>query len=116
MTSFSGKIDIIGINPYIEVPEKVLITLFKAFGKEKGPIPVLGKLNGKPFIQNVVKYKGVWRLYLNNIMREGTGLVVGDVGKVQIAYDPKPRIVPPNESLLKKLNKNKKAKVAFEKL
>jgi hypothetical protein len=46
MNAFSARIYKIGINPYVLLPAVVLKDLFKAAGKEKGPIPVRGKLNG----------------------------------------------------------------------
>lgn len=47
---FSSKISKLGINPYVDVPDNVLKELFKQAGKEKGPIPAQGKLNGKKFM------------------------------------------------------------------
>ncbi|MEO8148257.1 MAG: YdeI/OmpD-associated family protein [Bacteroidia bacterium] len=116
MTSFSSLILKIGINPYVKVPSKVLNELFFQAGKSKGPIPVKGKLNGKPFIQHVVKYKGVWRLYLNTPMRKAAGIDVGDMAYVEIDFDNTPRIIPIHSKLADTLSKNKKAKETFEKL
>jgi hypothetical protein len=113
---FSDKIKIIGINPYVIPPEKVLKALFKEAGKEKGAIPVKGTLNGKPFIQTLVKYSGKWRLYLNGPMREAAGLDVGNMAKMKITYDPKDRSIPIHPKLKAALSKNKTAKAAFEKL
>jgi hypothetical protein len=50
------------MNPYGGVPREVLQALFRQAGKDVGPIPVRGKLNGKRFRQTVVKYHGAWRL------------------------------------------------------
>ena len=44
MLSFKANIEIIGINPYVLLPDKVLLALFKQAGKDKGPIPVKGKI------------------------------------------------------------------------
>ncbi|MEI9935362.1 MAG: hypothetical protein WDM71_11065 [Ferruginibacter sp.] len=41
-------------------------------GKDKGHIPVKGKLDGHAFIQTLVKYSGKWRLYLNGPMRKAS--------------------------------------------
>lgn len=49
-------------------------------------------------------------------MRKETKLGVGDTAKVEIEFDPEPRIVPMNYPLERALEKNKKAKIAFKKL
>jgi hypothetical protein len=116
MNSFFAKIYKIGINPYVLLPEAVLQFLFDHAGKDKGAIPVRGTLNGNPFKQTLVKYSGKWRLYLNTPMRKAAGIDVGDTANVKIEYDPEPRIVPMHPKLKHALAKNKKAKVAFEKL
>lgn len=116
MLSFSSKIQIIGINPYVLLPAKVLKELFKQAGKDKGAIPVHGTLNRKKFIQNLVKYSGKWRLYLNTPMRKAAGIDVGDMADVEIEFDPKPRLLTMHVKLKQALNKNKKAKTVFEKL
>ena len=76
--SFSSKIQIIGVNPYVLLPASVLKNLFKEAGKNKGPIPVRGTLNENPFTQTLVKYSGRWRLYLNTPMRKAAGIDEGD--------------------------------------
>lgn len=58
MKSFSSKIYIIGINPYVLLPAFVLKYLFQKAGKDKGAIPVQLKIGGKNFVQNLVKYSG----------------------------------------------------------
>jgi hypothetical protein len=40
MNSFSSKIQIIGINPYVLLPTAVLKYLFQKAGKDKGAIPI----------------------------------------------------------------------------
>lgn len=116
MEKFLAKIEIIGVNPYVELPPKILTSLHKTSGKEKGPIQVKGTLQGKPYKQTLVKFKGMWRLYLNNIMREASQTKVGDTVTIEIAFDPEPRLVPPPPQFIEALNKNPKAKQAFEKL
>ena len=116
MKSFSARIFKLGINPCVDVPQNVLEELFRRAGKTKGPIPVRGKLNGKPFIQTVVKYQGAWRLYLNMQMRRDAGADVGDITKVKIDFDSKPRIFPMHPELIYALSKNKKVKTLFDKL
>lgn len=114
MASFTASIEIIGINPYVEVPDEVLHVLFKQSKKSKGPIAVKGKLNGKPYIQHVVKYKGLWRLYLNTPMRQAAGIEVGDVAKVKIEFDNRVRETPMHPELAKALAANKKVKEVFD--
>lgn len=116
MKSFSSKIQIIGVNPYVLLPASVLKYLFGKAGKDKGAIPVKGKLNGKSFIQHLVKYSGKWRLYLNGPMRHAAGIDVGDVAIVEIDFDPTPREVSMHPKFKKALQHNIKAKAAFNKL
>jgi hypothetical protein len=116
MKSFSAKIQIIGINPYVLLPSPVLDHLFEAAGKNKGPIPVRGTLNGKKFTQTLVKFSGKWRLYLNTPMREAAGIDVGDTANVKVEYDPAPRTLTMHAKLKKALKENKNAKAAFDKL
>ena len=116
MKSYSSKIYIIGINPYVLLPDSVLKYLFQKAGRDKGAIPVCGKLNGKSFIQNLVKYRGKWRLYLNTPMRKAAGVDVGDMANVQIDFDPEARIIPIHPKLQKALKQNSEAKAVFDKL
>ncbi len=116
MLVFSAEIFIVGINPYVEIPKDVLAELFKAAGKEKGPIPIKGRINGKKFIQNIVKYQGLWRLYLNTPMRKDAQAEVGDTVSFEIAFDPTPHTEPAHPALIEALLQNKEAKSAFEKL
>jgi hypothetical protein len=116
MKSFSSKIIKLGINLCVDVPSTVLRALQIQSGKEKGPIPVQGTLNGKPFVQTVVRYQGKPRLYINGPMLKATTLRVGDVAKVKIEYDPVSRSIRMYPLLAKALSKNRKAKAAFDQL
>jgi Bacteriocin-protection, YdeI or OmpD-Associated/Domain of unknown function (DUF1905) len=116
MKSFSAKIQIIGINPYVLLPSLVLKYLFQKAGKDKGAIPVQLKIGGKDFIQNLVKYSGKWRLYLNGPMRKAAEKDVGDTIDIQIEFDPGPRTTPVHPKLKKAFKENSTAKKAFEKL
>lgn len=113
---FSATIEIIGVNPFVFLPEPVLNHIFKLAGKNKGTIPVRGKLDGHSFIQTLVKYSGAWRLYLNTPMRKAAGKDVGDTIKVELEFDPVERTIPVHPKLKEALEKNKKAKSVFEKL
>ena len=116
MKSFSSKIYIIGVNPYVLLPASVLKYIFQKAGKSKGAIPVSGKLNGHAFIQTLVKYSGKWRLYLNTPMRKAAGIDVGDMADVEIDFDPRPRTTPMHPKLRKALRQNPESKNAFNKL
>lgn len=116
MQKFVATIEIIGVNPYVPLPDKSLKRLQKDAGRDRGPIPVRGILKGMPFVQTLVKYAGEWRLYLNTPMRTSTKTKVGDRVTVELGFDPKPRIVPIPPQLAGALAKNRKAKDTFEKL
>jgi len=116
MKSFSAKIQIIGINPYVLLPSYLLEYIFQKAGKVKGAIPVQLKINGEDFIQNLVKYSGKWRLYLNGPMRKAAGKDVGDSIEIQIDFDPRPRTTPIHPNLKKAFKENPTARKAFEKL
>jgi hypothetical protein len=116
MIIFSAKIFIIGINPYVLLPAAALKELFKQAGKDRGAIPVKGTIDGHAFLQNLVKYSGKWRLYLNTPMRKAAGKDVGDTAVFGLCFDPKPRVTDMPPALQTALDKNKKAKTAFEQL
>lgn len=116
MKSFSAPIEIIGINPYVLLPEKALDALFKSAGRDKGPIPVKIKVDGHSFTQTLVKYRSHWRLYINGPMLKAAGKDVGDSIRVHIAFDNTPPEVAMPLPLEKALARNKKARKAFESL
>jgi hypothetical protein len=116
MSTFSAKIQIIDINPYVKVPDAVVRKLLDAMKKTAGPIPVKGKLNGRPFSTTVVKFRGMWRLYLNTPMRRAANLDVGDRADVEIQLDQGKREEPFPPKFTRALAGDRKAKAAFEKL
>ena len=116
MKSFSAKVSKIGINPYVGLPEDILGRIFKQAGKTRGPIPIRGTVNGKPFTQTLVKYQGAWRLYINGIMREAAGIDVGDDAHIRLEFDPRPRVETVHPKLAYALGQNETAKAAFETL
>lgn len=113
---FQAQLQIIGINPYVLVPEEILAAIFKVAGKDKGPIPISGSINGKAYLQTLVRYRDAWRLYVNTIMLENSPKRIGETIDVEIAFDPKPRNIDPPEAFVKAFAKNKKAKAAFDRL
>lgn len=116
MHTFTAKVGKLGINPYVQVPDDILLKLQQAAKKEKGPIPVKGTLQGKPFLANVVRYRGVWRLYLNTPMRQAANVDVGDQVMVGLQFDNIPRTVPAPREFELALSKNRQAKETFEQL
>jgi hypothetical protein len=114
--SFNSVIHKIGINPYVAVPDSIMEELFADAGKNTGAIPVKGLLNGKKFIHNLVKYSGLWRLYLNTPMRRSAGIDTGDIALVTLSIDKKKRTTPMPDDLKDALAKNKKAADAFHHL
>lgn len=113
---FKAEIYKIGINPVVDPPDSVLEAVFDQAGKSKGSIPVCGVLNGAPFTQTLVRFAGEWRLYINGEMLSASGLKVGDVANIEIEYDPRPRDVAMPAELADALQKDKLARLAFEKL
>ena len=114
MNKFKAEIQLIGINPFVFVPGKVLQKICKAAQKDKGPIPICGTVNNKPFKQSLVKYKGEWRLYINTTMLKDSPKHVGKEISVTVQFDPEVRTIKPPEKFLKALKANKAAKAVFD--
>lgn len=116
MTPFIAKLDIIGINPFVYVPKPVLEDLFQTSGKDKGPIPVRGTINGKAYRQTLVKFSGEWRLYINTKMLPGSPKKIGEEVEVTIEFDPEDRTIHPHPKLVQALTENTQANEVFESL
>ena len=116
MPRFNSTIYKIGINPVVDPPERVMKILFDHAGRLRGPIPVPGNINGAEFRQTLVKYQGLWRLYVNGPMLKDSGSMVGDSVTIEIEFDPKPREVPMSMQLAHALQRDEIAKAAFGKL
>jgi len=116
MQKFSAKVRKIDINPYVQVPDDILQKLQQAAKKEKGPLPVKGTLQGQPFSTTVVKFRGMWRLYLNTPMRLAANVEVGDQVTVGVQFDHTSRTVSTPDKFTHALSKNRQAKEAFQKL
>ena len=116
MIKFKAKIEIIEVNPFVFLPDRVLQEIFMRAGKDKGKIPVRMKIDGHEFPQTLIKWRGSWRLYLNTPMRKAAKKDVGDVANFEIAYDPLERNVPMNPKFEKALRENKQAKKVFDSL
>ena len=113
---FFAVIEIIGVNPFVYLPDKVLEYLFVQAGKNKGNIPVRIKMDGHEFTQTLVKYSGHWRLYLNTPMRKAAKKEVGDSANFEIAFDPKKRVMKPHPAFREALKEKKAAKNIFDHL
>lgn len=99
MHSFTRTIKIIGVNPYVSVPDKILHYLFDQAGKQSGPIPIRGTIGGKPYTQTLVRYSGEWRLYINTKMLKNSPRHVGESITLTIDYDPSDRTLPIHPAL-----------------
>ncbi|WP_029293569.1 YdeI/OmpD-associated family protein [Chryseobacterium hispalense] len=113
---FIARIEIIGINPFVFLPEDVLNDLFQASGKCKSPIPVKGTVNGKPFRQNLMKYAGEWRLYINLTMLKNSPKRVGEMIEVSVEFDDADRTVTIHSELDKAIREDPEIVKNFENL
>lgn len=116
MNKFQAKIDIIGINPFVLVPDNILKIIFEQAGKNKGPIAVKGTVNDKHYQQTLVKYSGAWRLYINTSMLKNSPQRLGEKIEVTIKYDPSDRSIKPHPKLVKALKENNEAQSVFDNL
>jgi hypothetical protein len=114
--SFTAVIEIIGINPYVQVPEIILEELFKQCGKNKGTIPIKGTVNGLPYTQTLVKFKGLWRFYINTSMLKNSPSRVGETVEITFAFDLDERTIVPHPCFVKALEENPDAKAVFHSL
>ncbi|OYX82447.1 MAG: hypothetical protein B7Y83_14755 [Flavobacteriales bacterium 32-34-25] len=114
--TFWATIEIIGINPFVFVPEEILNTIFEKAGKSKGPIPVKGAVNSIPYTQTLIKFKGEWRLYINTTMLKNSPKRIGEQIEISIEYDPAKREIPIHPKLLQALNENKETNSVFQNL
>lgn len=113
---FHATIDIIGINPFVLLPVKTLQTIFKSAGRDKGPVPVKGTIDGHVFTQTLVRYAGAWRLYINGPMLKASSKKVGDRVSLSVIFDPVERKVPMHSALTMAFKKDKRAKRVFDQL
>lgn len=116
MHRFKAEINIIGINPFVFVPDNILKSIFKQAGVEKGPIPIRGTVNDKPYSQTLVKYQGEWRLYINTTMLQNSPKRIGELVQITIGFDPADRTIEPHPKLVEALAKNPEAKAVFDSL
>lgn len=114
--SFTATLEIIGINPFVFVPEDILTEIFRAAGKDKSPVPVKGTVNGKEFKQNLMKYLGEWRLYVNLLMLKNSPKRIGEVLEISIEYDDSDRSISIHPKLDAAIKESSVAARNFENL
>lgn len=113
---FVALLNLIGINPFVFVPEEILDAIFRESGKNKGHIPVCGNVNGKPYQQTLVKYKGSWRLYINTLMLEKSPQRIEEEMEISIAIDPSDRTLSPPPRFTEILKQHPVAQKNYESL
>ena len=113
---FDAVIDIIGINPYVFVPDDILNVIFEQAGKTKGPIAIKGTVNENPYTQTLLRYQGAWRLYINMLMLKDSPKRIGETVSITISYDPSPPTVAIPSAFIKALEKDKAATAVYETL
>lgn len=113
---FTAKLEIIGINPFVFLPDEILNKLFESSGKNKSPIPVKGTVNGKEFKQNLMKYLGEWRLYINLTMLKDSPKRIGEMLEIFVEFDNSDRTISIHPNLEKAIKENPEALQNFENL
>jgi hypothetical protein len=109
---FTAGIHLLGINPYVDVPDGI----WDGIGRSSS-IPVKGTINQFPFRSTLVPVKsGPHRLYINQGMRKGAGIGVGDMVEILLEYDPDPREEPVPGLLSRALGRDEAARSAWDSL
>ncbi|MFP3831677.1 DUF1905 domain-containing protein [Chryseobacterium sp. SIMBA_028] len=114
--SFTATLEIIGINPFVFIPEEVLEKIFEDSERNKSPIPVKGTINGKGFQQNLMKYLGEWRLYINLTMLKNSPKRIGETIEVVLEHDDSDRSIAIHPQLEEAIKSSVLATSNFEKL
>jgi hypothetical protein len=116
LNAFEAELEIIGINPFVSVPEPILAAIFAAAGARKGPIPICGEINGVFYRQSLVRYRGAWRLYVNTTMLKDSPRRIGERIRLTAAHDPVGRARPISPELDRALAENAAARAVFDAL
>jgi hypothetical protein len=114
MFQFKAVIEIIGVNPYVFLPEEILFKIFNQAGKTSGRIPVCGAINGKPYKQTLVKYSGQWRLYINTVMLRNSPKRIGEEVDITLKIDTESREIKVPEKFTTALGENITARLIFD--
>ena len=112
--AFSAELEIIDGNPFVALPPEVLSKLFSDAGRSKSPIPVRGTINGQPYQQTLVKFRGAWRLYVNMQMLDDSPRRIGESIEASVCFDPSDREIKPHPKLLAMLETNPAAREVFD--
>lgn len=113
---FTAQLNIIGINPFVFIPEEILNEIFETSGRNKSPIPVKGMVNDKEFKQNLMKYLGEWRLYINLTMLKDSPKRIGEIIEVAVEFDESDRTISIHPQLDKAIKENPVTLQNFENL
>lgn len=113
---FTAQLNIVGINPFVFIPEEILNEIFETSRRNKSPIPVKGTVNGKGFKQNLMKYLGEWRLYINLTMLKDSPRRIGEIIEVVVEFDDADRTISIHPQLDKAIRENPVTLQNFENL
>ena len=113
MHEFKAKIELLGINPFVFVPEDILKMIFQQSKMNKGYIPIRGTVNQLPYQQTLVKYKSAWRLYINAKMLNNSPKRIGETIEITVEYDPSDRSIKQHPKLVAAFQENEDAKAVF---
>lgn len=113
---FEATIEIIGVNPFVFIPNEILQNIIAEAGKNTSPIPIHGTVNGKLYTQTLVKYAGEWRLYINTKMLKDSPKRIGESVQISVAFDGRDRSLPLHPKLKQALENDPPAKKVFESL
>jgi len=117
LINFKAKLEIIGINPFVFIPEKHLLRIFEMAKRDKGNIKIKVSVNkGQVFPQTLLRYKGDWRLYINTKMLKDSPKKIGEQLDISLELDLEERIIPIHSSLQKALELNTEANIVFQSL
>lgn len=113
---FKATINIIGINPFVFVPPKILKETLKQADRDKGPIPIKGTINGNVYRQTLVRYSNEWRLNINTAMLKNSPKRIGEKIEITLSVETASRKIEMPAQFAKALKANKEATLAFEQL
>ncbi|WP_156308987.1 YdeI/OmpD-associated family protein [Sphingobacterium endophyticum] len=115
--TFKTILNIIGINPFVFIPEEILEEIFLHSGKRKGHIPLKVSVNGSGlFLQTLLRYDGNWRLYINSKMLKNSPKRISEELEIYIELDTENREIKMHPLLIHALNSNNKANQIFQSL
>jgi hypothetical protein len=75
---------------------------------------VRGTINGAPYQQTLVKFRGAWRLYVNMTMLDDSPRRIGEMIEVTISLDRSDRDIQPHPKLVAMLDDTPAAREVFD--